>query len=158
MGLADTIRAFLDHHRVLTLATIDDGGAWATPLFYANDDTLALYFLSDPGTRHCRAIAQNSRVSAAIHGDPHDWTGIKGVQVDGWASATEDPEDQAHACRCYAAKFAFAITLIPPGGPYRFYRTRPRWLRLIDNSRGLGFKEELVDPQITLEKERTTAC
>jgi len=157
MGLADTIRAFLDRHRVLTLATVDDGGAWATPLFYASDAALALYVLSDPGTRHCRAIGHNPHVSAAIHGDPGGWSEIKGVQLHGWASAVEGPEDTAHATRCYATKFPFALALIPADGPYRFYRIRPQWLRLIDNSVRLGFKEELVDPQIVLEKERTIA-
>ena len=170
MVLADTIRTFLDRHRVLTLATVDDGGPWATPLFYASDDALALYFLSDPGTRHCRAIAQNPRVSAAIHGDPGAWTEIMGVQLDGWAAVVEGSEEWAHATRCYAAKFPFALALIPPDGPYRFYRLRPRWLRLIDNSRGLGFKEELLlmagtgnpgeahGSQIPLEKEKALAC
>lgn len=149
MGFADTVRTFLDRHRVLTLATVDDGGPWATPLFYASDDTLAFYFLSDPGTRHCRAMAENPRVSAAIHGDPGTWTEITGVQVDGWASVVEESEDRAHAFRCYAAKFPFALALIPPDGPYRFYRLRPRWLRLIDNSVALGYKQELC-----LEAER----
>ena len=45
MELTEEIREYLEAHHVLTLATMDDGGPWATPLFYVSDDAMDLYFL-----------------------------------------------------------------------------------------------------------------
>ena len=36
------------------------------------------------------------------------------------------------------------LALVDPGGRHRLYRIRPRWLRLVDNGRGLGEKRELT--------------
>lgn len=144
MELVDKIREYLETHHVLTLATVDEVGPWATPLFYVSDETLDLYFLSDPTTRHCQAIARNSKVSAAIHGGFVAWTEITGLQLDGWAHVLDGELAVERAFTGYVAKFPFALTLTSPGGSHRLYRIRPRWLRLIDNSHGLGFKEELL--------------
>ena len=143
MELQEKIREYLETHDVLTLATLDEGGPWATPLFYASGNTLDLFFLSDPTTRHCQAIARSPKVSAAIHGGFTAWTEISGLQLEGWAQIVDDEPGGEQAFTAYAAKFPFARALMPLDKPYRFYRIRPWRLRLIDNSRGLGFKEEL---------------
>jgi len=135
-------REYLEAHDVLTLATLDDGGAWATPLFYASDERLDLYVLSDPGTRHCAAIHRYPRVSAAVHDACRSWREITGLQLRGDAGPVADAALGAGLER-YAAKFPFALGLCRPGGPHRLYRIRPTWLRLIDNARGLGAKREL---------------
>lgn len=127
---------------MLTLATRDAAGAWATPLFYASDEVLDLFFLSDPGTRHCQAIARDPEVSAAIYGGAFEWSEVTGLQLAGQAWPAPDRLEHL-AEHCYGRKFRFAEALIRPGGPHRLYRIRPRWLRLIDNARGLGFKEEV---------------
>ena len=138
----EEIGKYLETHNVLVLATVDEGGPWATPLFYASDENLDLYFLSDPSVRHCRAIAKTPRISAVIHGGSAAWDELAGLQIDGWAHAADgELEDWARAC--YEAKFPFSLALVPSDRPHRFYRIRPRWLRLIDNTRGLGFKQEL---------------
>ena len=150
MEFMEEIREYLEAHHVLTLATCDEGGAWATPLFYVNDEALNFYFLSDPSTRHCQAIVKNPRVSAATHGGSTVWTEITGLQLDGWACALADELEEQRAFALYTAKFPFVLPMIPADGPHRLYRIRPRWFRLIDNSQGLGFKEELA-----LEAERS---
>lgn len=143
MELEDRVCRYLEGHDVLTLATVDEVGPWATPLFYVSDDALDLFFLSDPTTRHCQAIARNPKVSAAIHGEFTAWTDIRGLQLEGRAHPVDDEQADERIFARYTAKFPFALPLISLDGPHRFYRIRPRWLRLIDNSRGLGFKEEL---------------
>lgn len=143
MELFEEIREYLEAHHVLTLATVDDGGSWATPLFYVSDDAMDLYFLSDPSTRHCQAIAASPLVSAALHGGATVWAEITGIQLHGLAEALDDELGEERALQLYTAKFPFVLPLIPVDGPHRIYRIRPRWLRLIDNSRGLGFKQEL---------------
>ena len=144
MQLMEEIREYLEAHHVLTLATCDEGGAWATPLFYVSDEALDLYFLSDPATRHCRAIVKNPEVSAAIHGGSTTWSEITGLQLHGWAGALDHEREEEYALAPYVGKFPFVMPLIPSEWSHRLYRIRPQWLRLIDNSRGLGFKEELT--------------
>jgi uncharacterized protein YhbP (UPF0306 family) len=140
-ALLERIKGYLEAHHVLTLATADEGGPWATSLFYASDDALNLYVLSDPATRHGRAIAHDARVAATVHGENREWTAIQGIQL--WGTADEVKAHEEVFAR-YTEKFPFAAALISPDGPHRFYEIRPRWIRLIDNSRGLGFKEEIT--------------
>lgn len=136
----ERIKSYLEAHHVLTLATVDEGGAWAASLFYASDDALNLYVLSDPATRHGRAIVRDARVAVTVHGEIREWMAIRGIQL--WGTAGEVTEAEETFTR-YIEKFPFAAALIPVGGPHRFYRIAPRWIRLIDNSQGLGFKEEI---------------
>jgi uncharacterized protein YhbP (UPF0306 family) len=142
MDLEEEIIEYLEAHHVLTLATHDEVGPWATPLFYVSDEAMDLYFLSDPATRHCQAIKKRPGISAAIHGGSTAWMEITGLQLDGWACALEDEIEEQRAIALYIAKFPFVPPLIPQDGPHRVYRIHPRWIRLIDNSKGLGFKEE----------------
>ena len=136
---AERVAAFLAAHHVLTLATVDEDGPAAAALFYAAADVRNIYVLSDPGTRHGRALARDDRVAATIQAETMDWTAITGLQLRGTAGALAD---DAEARRLYLLRFPFAATLMTGGAPHRFYRISARWVRFIDNSRGLGFKEE----------------
>lgn len=138
-ALRERIRGYLEAHHVLTLATVDEGGPWAAALFYASDEAMNLYVLSDPATRHGRAIGQGAPVAATVHDETREWEAIKGLQL--WGNAAPASHEEARVR--YVEKFPFAAALIPAHGPHRFYQIRPRWVRLIDNSRGLGFKEEI---------------
>lgn len=139
-ALLDRIKGYLKAHRVLTLATVDEGGPWGASLFYASDEALNLYVLSDPATRHGRALADGARVAGTVHGETKDWTTIQGIQL--WGTAGEVKAAEEVFAR-YTEKFPFAAALIRGDGPHRFYQITPAWIRLIDNSRGLGFKEEI---------------
>jgi len=138
--LLERIRSYLESHHVLTLATADAGGPWAASLFYASDEAMNLYVLSDPATRHGRAMAPGARVAAAVHDETMEWTRIRGIQL--WGTGEKLTAIEEVFAR-YTEKFPFARELIRTDGPHRFYRITPAWIRLIDNSQGLGFKEEL---------------
>ena len=140
---AERVMAFLGAHHVLTLATLDADGPGAAALFYAADTAMVLYVLSDPDTRHGRALALDARVAATIQSETMDWTAIMGLQLRGTArQVAEDHE----ARRLYFQRFPFAAALMGRGTPHRFYRIHPHWVRLIDNARGLGFNEEFRVP------------
>ncbi len=146
------ILAYLAAHNTLTLATERDGRAWAAALFYANDG-LTLYFLSEPKTRHAQNLAANPRVAATIHEDARDWRAIQGIQVEGTCEEITNPIESARALAVYAAKFRFVRDLLHAPkelgaamAKARFYKITPAWVRLIDNTRGLGFKEEIHNP------------
>jgi uncharacterized protein YhbP (UPF0306 family) len=133
------VKAFLAGHHVLTLATVDADGPAAAALFYAVAGAGSLYVLSDPETQHGRALARDDRVAATIQAETMDWTAITGLQLRGTAHLLAEDDE---ARRLYFLRFPFAAALMGAGAPHRFYRIAARWVRLIDNSRGLGFKEE----------------
>jgi uncharacterized protein YhbP (UPF0306 family) len=148
------IAAFLAAHTTMTLATVgSDGAPAAAAVFYAHDDALNLYFLSEERTQHGQNMLASSLVAAAIQADGQDWRTIRGVQVCGMASPVA-PGELAHATAVYGRKYAFVATLLAgSGGPAvlsgplakaRFWVLRPNWFRLTDNTVRFGFKEELT--------------
>ena len=139
----------------MSLATCYDNQAWSTDLFYASDDSCQLYFVSSGTTRHCQHIAGNPQVSASISGELADWGEIKGLQLDGVAGVVSE-SDRHGVIEKYLAKFPSLLKLYqaPENEPDRqivarlleshFYRISPKWIRLIDNSKGFGHKEEMI--------------
>lgn len=146
------IAAFLADHSTLTLATVGpDGAPAAAAVFYAHDDALNLYFLSEERTQHGQNLLGNAQVAGTIHADGQDWRTIQGLQVRGRAFPATGSE-LAHAAAVYGRKYAFVAALLAgangPGvlaGPLakaRFWVLRPEWFRLIDNTVRFGFKED----------------
>lgn len=143
---------YLARHNTLALATADAGGPWAAAVFYVNDG-FALYFLSDPLSRHGQSVAQDPRVAAAIHEDYRDWRAIQGVQLEGEVHRLTDEVEEVRARSLYFRKFPFAGALSDPAQALpetvervrrtRFYRIDPVRLLFIDNSRGFGTREEV---------------
>ena len=82
-------------------------------------------------------------------------TPIKGLQLDGMAKVVSDSEREA-VTEMYLAKFPSLQKLyqVPENKQERqivarllesnFYRISPIWIRLIDNSKGFGYKEEMI--------------
>jgi hypothetical protein len=141
--------AFLAAHNTLTLATEREGKPWANALFYANDG-FSFYVVSDSTTRHTENLKHNQHVAATINQDHRDWRAIQGVQLEGVCEAMTSPFDSAHALVVYSAKFPFIADLLRAprelGAAFakaRFYKITPTWIRLIDNTRGFGHKEEI---------------
>lgn len=110
-----SICRYLVRHTTLSLATCDDGRPWSTDLFYASDD---------------------------------DWKDIRGLQLDGVASAVSEADRDAVVEICLA-KFPALKKLHQASEIFRifressFYRVSPEWIRLIDNSKVFGHKDEM---------------
>jgi hypothetical protein len=143
------ILAYLAAHSTLTLATEREGKPWANALFYANDG-FTFYFVSDPKTRHADHLRRNPRVAATINEDQDDWRAIQGVQLEGVCEEITNPVEAARALKIYAAKYPFIADLLRAPkelgsamAKARFHKITPTWIRLIDNTRGFGFKEEI---------------
>jgi uncharacterized protein YhbP (UPF0306 family) len=144
--LREQALAYLAGHNVMTLATTGPEGPWAAAVFYASEG-FALYFLSSPASRHGRNLAARPAVAAAIQEDYRDWLRIKGIQLEGEAHVLEG-EPRERAAALYAAKFP----VVGPDAPaeiaralsrVQWYRLAPARLLFIDNSRGLGHREEV---------------
>ncbi len=144
-----TLRQFLASQSTMALGTAgsDDGRPQVAPLFFASDDDLNLYWVSDPDSRHSRNLAGWNDASAAIFAQTWEWTGIKGVQIEGDAMPVIDEDERTHALAVYRAKFPFVndrfADLIAQSV---IYVLRPRWLRWLDNERRFGYKHEFVFP------------
>lgn len=148
------IANFLAEHTTLTLATVGaDGAPAAAAVFFAPDDTLNLFFLSEEATEHDRNLLSHPQVAGAIQADSQDWRAIRGLQLRGTAAIVAAAE-WPHAAAVYGRRFAFVGALLAgqagpaalsgPLGRARFWVLRPTWFRLIDNTIRFGHKEELI--------------
>ncbi len=154
--LHSRIQRFMEAHTTLSLATLSpDGRPHAASLFFAEDENLSMIFVSEPSVLHSRNIESHPLVSATIAADQQDWRSIRGVQLAGECGLLQEADVQA-AWAVYTAKFPFIVRDEPLNRRLRasgFYRIRPTWIRLIDNARGFGFKEELVLTQGKLPRD-----
>lgn len=140
--------AYLRDHNVMTLATSGPHGLWAAAVFYVNDG-FTLYFLSAPTSRHSLNIQTQPGVSATIQEDYKDWREIKGIQLEGKARRIEGVE-QAAAIARYGLKFPIVGNLasapteiVKAMSRIVWYRVVPTRLYFIDNTLGLGHRDEV---------------
>jgi uncharacterized protein YhbP (UPF0306 family) len=148
------VRSFLEAHNTLTLATAGIHGPWAATVFYASDKDLNLYFVSDHRTRHGRDLEGNPRVAGAVNPDCKRWADVRGLQLEGAVTVLSGTARLA-GLRYYLAKFADVSALFEKPRDKNeetiaarlkaanLYRLQPDMIRLIDNSRWFGFKEEI---------------
>jgi hypothetical protein len=147
-SLKSSISRYLVRHTTLSLATCHDGLPWSTDLFYVSDDNCQLYFVSSVTTWHCQHIAADPRVSVSISGECSDWKEIKGLQLVGVASVVSGA-DRDGVIETYLTKFPAlkklhqASEILSLFWESSFYRISPEWIRLIDNSKGFGHKDEM---------------
>lgn len=149
-ALRERVRAYLDAHRVLVLCTQGPDGPWASPVYYASDPELRLYFFSDPRTRHGRNLALHGWASGAVTEEYHRWEDIQGIQLEGPVEILSGVRRQA-AVRQYLAKYPWAAAFLLPLGTYfsvvgqkvALYQLRPVRVGFTDNRQGFGHREWL---------------
>jgi uncharacterized protein YhbP (UPF0306 family) len=141
---------FLREHQVLTLAVMEtDGNPYAAALFYAVDDELRFYVVTDPATHHGKAMLANPSVAGTVQLDRQQWQEIRGVQFRGICRQLGSTE-RARAWEIYSSRFPF---LHQPNGILMrelanaaMWRIDTTWIRLIDNRSGFSHKEEWTPP------------
>lgn len=148
-SLHEKTLAYLADHNVMTLATSGPEGLWAAAVFYVNDG-FTLYFLSAPTTRHSQNIASQSEIAATIQEDYRDWPEIKGIQLEGRAQPIKGTEKAAAIVR-YGQKFPVVGNLSKAPAEIAkamskiaWYKVVPERLYFIDNSLGLGHRDEVA--------------
>jgi uncharacterized protein len=125
---------------------VGEEGVWATAVFYANDQ-FDLYFLSAGHTRHAQNFHSQPHIAAAIQEDYRDWPEIKGIQLEGdVVQLTGEAQEAGFAL--YLSRYPFLAEAPPPVrnalSKINWYRLRPTRLYFIDNSKGLGHREEVI--------------
>ena len=137
---------FLRHHQVLTVAVVTAAGRpHAAALFYAVDDRLRFYVLTEPSTRHGAVLAGPAGVAGTVQADRQRWWEIQGVQFRGQCRPLNGAA-QARGWEIYGARFPFVkpASRVLQGRLVKMtlWRIEPTWFRLIDNRRGFGHKTE----------------
>ena len=152
---AKAVGDFLGSHTTMTLATSGEDGPWAAAVFYAHDSDLRLYFISAKDTRHAADIELNPKVAVAVNTQHKDWSDIRGLQIGGVAEIVT-PDQRAAVVETYLAKFPALRPLfsVPRNeqesriarafAASPFYRVRPNRIRLIDNRKAFGHRDEYV--------------
>lgn len=144
------VPTYLQRHNTLTLATAGPGGPWAAALFYAHE-AFVLYWLSDPHTRHSLNVAADPRAAVTIQEDYRDWRGIQGIQMEGTVERVGPIAQAIRPMQVYAAKYPFLgdwrnppPALAPALAAARVYRFTPSRALFIDNTKGLGTREDVA--------------
>jgi uncharacterized protein len=147
--------AYLANHQVMTLATTGSGGVWAAAVFYVNVG-FDLIFLSAGHTRHAQNITAVPHVAATIQEDYKDWPRIQGIQLEGVITLLTDVSRET-AVSQYQQKYPFLANadkkmqtaLIQ----VNWYLLKPERLYFIDNSLGLGHRDEI---DLTVQNDQSS--
>lgn len=131
----------------MTLATSGtEGEPHAAPVYFAAAGEMRLYFFSEAHSRHSQHLARDPRAAAAIYPQCEGWQDIRGLQLHGEVRPVEPGAEWEQAWEAYLRKFPFVAGLKAVVARNQLYVFRPHWIRLVDNRRGFGFKEEWTLP------------
>jgi uncharacterized protein YhbP (UPF0306 family) len=147
--LAGRIAVLLDMHHVMSLATVGPDGPRAVNLFYARHG-FTLLWVSDPSSHHSTEIDSDSRVAATIAADFSDFPQVQGLQFSGHAVRITNESQRLSARDHLETRYPFLQAAASASAELRdayrraeFYQLMPDRIVLVDNTRGLGFKQTL---------------
>jgi uncharacterized protein YhbP (UPF0306 family) len=139
------VAAFLKKQTTLSIASVDrEGWPQAANVFFASDDALTLYWVSGEKSRHSQNLERVSRIAVTIYHETWDWRDIHGVQIEGNARRLTDPDETDRAWALFRDKFPFTAEFTDQIARSAFYMLTPLWIRLLDNSKYFGHREEFT--------------
>ncbi len=131
----------------MVLATADeDGRPYAAPLYFAADEKLNLYFFSSARSQHSQHLARRPLAAAAFYPESAAWQEIRGVQMRGEAVVVAPGPAWEAAWNVYRSKFSFVEAMQDEITRNQLYAFTPRWVRVVDNRKGFGYKREWTLP------------
>lgn len=83
MDLRKRVLEVLAGAHLMSLATQDEGGLWVADVIFVYEDDCTVYWMSDPATRHSRAILKNPKVAATITVSLKSQEPNLGIQFEG---------------------------------------------------------------------------
>ncbi|MBE27902.1 MAG: pyridoxamine 5'-phosphate oxidase [Euryarchaeota archaeon] len=137
----ERVKNFINEHNTLTLATSNGQKPAAAAVFYTyiKNDNLLL-FVSSKKSEHIMNCKEQPNCAATIQEDGLEWSVIKGLQIKGEISLAEDKY-----WNDYFEKYPYIKTdkkLSAALEKVDLYKLEIKWVRLIDNSKGFGNREE----------------
>ena len=131
----------------MTLATCGaDGLPHAAAVYFAADAASRLYFFSEPGSQHAADLEHNPAAAVTIQPQAATYQEIRGLQSRGRVRRVLPGAEWEQAYTLYLSKFPFVAGMRDTVAKNTLYVFTPAWLRLLDNRRGFGFKEEKALP------------
>ena len=146
--LNESISTILSATSLMTMATVNvDGSAHANTAYFAFDEKLSLYLITDPTSRHCQNLKANPSTAATIFDSRQEfWTPLRGLQLFGHCVETSILE-LPHALRCFSSRFPVFTELVKHPADFatkavsvRLHTIRISALKLFDEPR---FGEEV---------------
>ena len=146
------VKEALDRTEFMALSTVTDAQSWISPIAFAYNETMDLFFISMIDSRHSQNILANPDVSAAIFKTERFPGGdVLGIQLRGIAHHLMQPSDIAEAAKYYFGRSPsndeFREETSEKGGAdasWQFFRIRPTEVWCFD-SRIFGERREQVD-------------
>lgn len=113
----------LSKGHLMSLATVDASGPWVSDVIYVYDDAFNLYWISDPVTRHSKAILNNPNVALTITVSNKSKEPNEGLQISGVAEKLEGNQYEL-------AKLHWAKRSKPPPNENEDYLEGESWYKL----------------------------
>ncbi len=127
----------------MTIASSDRSGEpHAAAVYFAAGEDLNFYYFSDPLSQHSQDLVQRPQAAVAIYPGDQDWQDIRGLQLRGDIRTVNPGTEWENAWVLYSDKFPFVVELRELVARNQLYVFIPTWVRLLDNRRGFGFKQE----------------
>jgi uncharacterized protein YhbP (UPF0306 family) len=127
----------------MTIATNgEDGEPHAAAVYFVSDDQINLYFFSNAVSQHSLDIDYDPRAAVVVNGEDAGWQEIYGLQMRGVIKVVQSEIKSQGGWELYRRKFPFVTGLQKIILENQMYVFIPFWIRLIDNRRGFGFKQE----------------
>ncbi|HKR82392.1 MAG TPA: pyridoxamine 5'-phosphate oxidase family protein [Candidatus Saccharimonadales bacterium] len=137
MSPQTVIIRYLDHARIMQLATASNGKPWCASLFFAHDNEHNLYWISQADTRHSKEIEQNSHVAGAIVLPQSYGDAVHGLQFEGTARMVAEPDEIRSLAQAYAERYNMgnlAESILSGANKYKLYQIKPTQFILFDVS------------------------
>lgn len=99
------IEEYLDKARLMQVATSKNSHPWACSVYFAYDDALNLYWLSQPLRRHSQEIRANEKVAGTIVLPHTPGDDVRGLQFQGVAKELTQKKYIEHAMKFYAKRY-----------------------------------------------------
>lgn len=131
----------LENNVLCSMATvIEDNRAHINTAYFCYSDELEVYFLSHPGSLHCRNLSKNPSMGIAIFSWSQRWAGPdRGLQLIG-ACPQARGQQATRAERLYAKRFRSyarwrsSLKRTDAAREYRFYRFVCGRLKILDEA------------------------
>ena len=127
----------------MTIATANNGNPAAAAVFYVPiNEGRRLLFVSSEKSEHITNLKNNINCAVTIQEDGQDWNIIRGIQIKGEIRESDDKNWEK-----YFDKYDYINndeTLSKALAKVKLYELRIKWLRMIDNSKGFGNREEYL--------------
>lgn len=146
--LAEQVRSsvfrILENNLLCSIATVTpEGSPHINTAYFSYSDAFELYFLSHPGSLHCRNISSNSSMAMTVFASTQQWTEPgQGAQLFGICEQAMGSSAE-EAARSYAGRFQAyaswkgALRHNDLAHQYRFYRFNVTAVKILDE-RNLG--------------------